>query len=305
MCLYTTYIPNRRYKPNKKNKGKPGIARAAELLSVPKKCGKCIECRKEKAREWEFRLEQQISKDETAHFVTLTFNEESLNSLKKEHTDDNELCAAAIKRMIKRCERKIGTLKHWFVNEQGHEGTERIHLHGFIWGDGAIEAVKEKWQYGFIFDSGRPKEGAIKYCVKYSYKFDEKHPNFKQKVFASKGIGKDWLKSTEAKRMQNTGKEEPIRLKDGRKMKMPMYFYRKLFNDETREEMFIAKQREEYMFAAGKKIKKTKAGYRYAKEITMTKIEEAIRMGLDSSTEKKDTKKFAIIEKNTTFAQNI
>lgn len=299
MCLQTRFIRNPKYKANKKNKGRPEIARAAELLYVPIKCGECVECRKEKAREWEFRLENEIEGDQSAHFLTLTFNEENLSKLKNETNDDNELCARAIELLCKRCERSIGTLKHWFINEQGHEGTERLHLHGFIWGEGAIEEVKKKWTYGYIFDSGVPREGAIKYCVKYTYKYDEAHPEFKQKVFASKGIGKKWLKTAEAQRMIEREVEEPARLKDGRKMKLPMYFYRKIMNDEKREEAFVAKQRQDFFWAAGRKFKKTKAGYREAKAVTQTKIDEMIRLGTGRKIKIKNQEKFASIEKNS------
>lgn len=304
MCLQTRFIRNPRYKPNKKNNGRPEVARAAELLFVPIKCGECIECRKEKAREWEFRLENELQGDQTARFITLTFNEEALDKLKLETPDDNALCSRAIELLCKRCERKLKSLKHWFINELGHEGTERIHLHGFVWGKGAIEEVKKKWTFGYIFDSGVPQGGAIKYCVKYTYKFDEAHPEFKQKVFASKGIGRKWLKTVEAERMMEREKEEPARLKDGRKMKLPMYFYRKIMSDEAREKAFIEKQRQPYMWACGKKIKKTKKGYLYAKALTDAKIEEMLQLKTGRLAKARSDSKFAMIEKNTTFAQN-
>lgn len=299
MCLQTRFIRNPKYKPNKKNKGQPEIAKAAELLYVPIKCGECIECRREKAREWEFRLENEIKDDQSAHFITLTFDEKSLMKLKNETNNDNELCARAIELLCKRCERIIGTLKHWFINEQGHEGTERLHLHGFVWGMGAIDAVKEKWTFGYIFDSGTPQEGAIKYCVKYTYKFDERHPEFKQKVFASKGIGRKWLKTAEAQRMIEKEVEEPARLKDGRKMKLPMYFYRKIMNEEARERAFIAKQRDPYFWACGAKYKKTKQNYLHAKKVTDTKIDEMLRLGTGRLIRKKNNEKFGNIERNS------
>lgn len=305
MCLQTRFIKNPRYRPNKKNKGRPELPRAAELLYVPIKCGECIECRKEKAREWEFRLENELCGDETARFVTLTFNEEKLAELQRETNDNNALCARAIELLCKRCEREIKTLKHWFINEQGHEGTERIHLHGFVWGVGAIEAVKEKWTFGYVFDSGLPQGGAIKYCVKYTYKFDDKHPDFKQKVFASKGIGKKWLETVEAKRMTEREVEEPARLMDGRKMKLPMYFYRKIMSDRAREDAFISKQRQPYMWACGKKIKKNQKGYLYAKAVTETKIDEMLRLKTGRRVRVKKEEKFAMIEKNTMFASKI
>ena len=51
MCLYPTFVKNPKYKPNKKNKGKPPVCKDRRLLYIPTKCGCCIECRKEKQME--------------------------------------------------------------------------------------------------------------------------------------------------------------------------------------------------------------------------------------------------------------
>ena len=64
MCLYPTYVKNPKYKPNKKNKGKPPVCKDRRLLYIPTKCGCCIECRKEKQREWRVRLETVLTKEE-------------------------------------------------------------------------------------------------------------------------------------------------------------------------------------------------------------------------------------------------
>ena len=60
MCLYPTFTKNPKYKPNKKNNGKPPICRDRRLFYIPIKCGCCIECRKEKQREWRVRLEEEL-----------------------------------------------------------------------------------------------------------------------------------------------------------------------------------------------------------------------------------------------------
>ena len=46
MCLYPTFVKNPKYKPNKKNKGKPPVCKDRRLYYIPVKCGCCIECRK-------------------------------------------------------------------------------------------------------------------------------------------------------------------------------------------------------------------------------------------------------------------
>jgi hypothetical protein len=77
MCLYTKYILNKKYMYTKKNQGNVPECNDERLRYVPTKCGKCIECRKEKARNWRIRLAEELKNNPDALFITLTFNEEN------------------------------------------------------------------------------------------------------------------------------------------------------------------------------------------------------------------------------------
>ena len=81
MCLYPKLIPNPKYKANKKSGGNipPVIDDLVKL--VPIGCQECIECRKQKAREWQVRLHEDIKTHRNGKFITLTFNTESLQKL--------------------------------------------------------------------------------------------------------------------------------------------------------------------------------------------------------------------------------
>ena len=81
MCLYTKYITNKKYQPNKKNNFRAPICKDRRLLLVPAKCGRCIECRKEKQRAWMVRLIEELKTDNKCYFVTLTFNDEQYDYL--------------------------------------------------------------------------------------------------------------------------------------------------------------------------------------------------------------------------------
>ena len=88
MCLYTKYILNKKYMYTKKNQGNVPECKDERLRYVPVKCGKCIECRKEKARNWRIRLAEELKNNSNALFITLTFNEKNTrnyhgNCLKK------------------------------------------------------------------------------------------------------------------------------------------------------------------------------------------------------------------------------
>ena len=138
MCLYTKYILNKKYMYTKKNQGNVPKCKDERLRYVPAKCGKCIECRKEKARNWRIRLAEELKKSPNALFITLTFNEENYQQLAWElfkkskenlnYTEQNEMCKTAVRRWLERIRKKTKrSIKHWLVTEKG-EDYGRIHL---------------------------------------------------------------------------------------------------------------------------------------------------------------------------------
>ena len=81
MCLYPKLIKNRKYIANKKNGGNIPAVTDNRVLLVPVGCGKCMECTKQRARNWSIRLQEEIRHDKTAQFVTLTLSNESYAEL--------------------------------------------------------------------------------------------------------------------------------------------------------------------------------------------------------------------------------
>ena len=104
MCLYPKLIKNRKYVANKKNEGNVPTANDDRVLFVPVGCGNCIECKRQKKREWQVRLHEELKDDARALFMTMTFNDESLDKLEKEckTEEPNEIAARAIKLFGKR-----------------------------------------------------------------------------------------------------------------------------------------------------------------------------------------------------------
>ena len=87
MCLYPRMIDNRKYRANKKNGGNIPPIKDQRTKQVPIGCQTCIECRKQKAREWTARLQEDIKQHKHAQFITLTY---STPSLQKILQDDRE-----------------------------------------------------------------------------------------------------------------------------------------------------------------------------------------------------------------------
>lgn len=242
MCLYTRYIPNPKFKKNKKNGGNPPICTDRRIAEIPIECGDCIECRRKKARQWAIRLKKEIQYDRTGQFVTLTFSDEKMK-YHEEYTgtkEANEVATAAIKLFRERWRKKYGkSIKHWFITELGHKGTERMHIHGIIFTDKTKEEIEERWQNGRIDVGYEMNEKCINYIMKYITKIDKDHKGFKGKINPSPGIGKDYLNKWETyrNRYQEGGKtEENIKTENGTKIAMPTYMRNKIYTEEEREQ---------------------------------------------------------------------
>ena len=123
MCLYPKMIKNPKYLPNKKNNNNPPEITDKRVRYVPIGCGNCIECRKQKKREWQIRMNEEIKHDRTGKVITLT-----------SYGIENQIATLATRRFLERWRKKYKkSVKHWLITELGHEGTENIHLHGIIW----------------------------------------------------------------------------------------------------------------------------------------------------------------------------
>ena len=81
MCLYPKLIKNRRYVPNKKNGGVPPQCPDERLRYVTAACGKCMECRQQKQRQWLVRMSEELRQEPNAYFITLTIDDKSYSEL--------------------------------------------------------------------------------------------------------------------------------------------------------------------------------------------------------------------------------
>lgn len=262
MCLYPTFIKNPKYKPNKKNKGKPPVCVDRRLYYIPTKCGCCIECRKEKQREWRVRLDEEL-RTNYGYFITLTVSPEGIKEL-EEHTNlswelnPNEIATKALRLFLERARKDTGkSIKHWCVTELG-EKKDRIHLHGIFFGQKSAELIKKHWKYGFSFIGQYCNSRSVNYMTKYMLKVDIKHPTFKQIVLASPGIGAEYMNRLDYLwQKQNYKKIEvaTYTFRNGTKMAMPRYYKNKIFTDKEREKMWINNLNRGILWIYGEKVK--------------------------------------------------
>lgn len=263
-------MENKRYKANKSNKGIVPKAWDARLMKIEVPCGKCYECRKKRAREWQVRLSIEVENTQHVRFMTMTFSDEAFEQLKErvghkiEEHNANEYATEAIKLFLKRWKKiKKEPLKHWLVTELGHKqrkngikATERLHLHGFLWTNEECSEIERIWKYGWVDTGEYVNQQSVCYCVKYVSKVNEEHPNFIAKVFASPGLGKQWLETKQANDRKYKGEDtiETFKLPNGQKIDMPTYFRRKLINDEEREKLRIQRMEKGVKYICGEKV---------------------------------------------------
>ena len=118
------------------------------VMYVPIGCKKCIECIKQRGRQWQVRLLEEVRTAKNGHFVTLTFNTESLkeivNAIYEERGGeiiegyelDNAIATLAVRRFLERWRKKHKkSVRHWLVTELGHGTTEHVRIHGILWTD--------------------------------------------------------------------------------------------------------------------------------------------------------------------------
>lgn len=262
MCLYPQYFKNPKYLPNKKNKGRPPICVDRRLLYIPAKCGCCIECRKEKQREWRVRLEEEL-RSSFGYFTTLTISPEGIKEIEgktglKWEENPNEIATKALRLFLERVRKGTGkSIRHWCVTELG-EKRDRIHLHGIFYGQKSAELIRKHWKYGFVFIGGYCNSRSINYMTKYMLKVDIKHPEFKQIVLASSGIGAGYMDRLDYLWQKQNYKNINVAtytFRNGTKMAMPKYYKDKIFSEKEKETMWVNNLNRGVLWIYGEKVK--------------------------------------------------
>lgn len=296
MCLHSKLIENRKYTATKKNGGivppLPLINFNGKMIPdervkwVPVPCGKCMECTKKKSREWSIRLQEEIKTEENGIFVTLTFSDESIAEISKDinglkgYDLDNEIATIATRRFLERWRKKYKkSVRHWLVTELGHNGTENIHMHGFIWVNNmnkkdARNEIEKIWKYGWIYPQEKDlsknyvSERTINYSVKYINKIDEKHKEYKPKVLTSAGIGSNYLKRSDAEKNKYAGKgktREYYKTKQGKKVGLTTYYRNNIYTEQEKEKLWQEKLDSNTRYIAGEKVDVSKNDKTYNK----------------------------------------
>nr|QJB19732.1 MAG: replication initiator protein [Microvirus sp.] len=277
MCLFEQKMKNPHYVTNEQNRGIIPIPEDMRQLEIAIGCGWCEECRKKLANEWRIRLYEEYKENNRAEFVTLSFSPEGIEQLENEikekkykgiegdEIDVNILASYAIRMYTERWRKKYKKAqRHWMITELGHKNSERIHLHGIIWnttntpGEEFRKDIVEKWKYGNVWIGQYVNEKTINYITKYITKLDTYHKGYKQKIITSKGIGKGYINSEQAKRNQYRGADTNTTYKaqNGYIIELPRYYKDKLYNEEQKQKLWSNLLDKEELYIKGVKFSK-------------------------------------------------
>ena len=213
------------------------LVKGVETGYMPFPCGKCPACIRRRVSGWAFRLNKQSEQSNSAHFVTLTYNDEHIKKTKNGfETLVKKDVQDFFKRLRKLTKQKIS---YYAVGEYGDTG-ERPHYHIILF-NANPKIVENAWKLNDItlgnVHFGDVGDASVGYTLKYISK-DKKIPQFngddRQKEFAlmSKGLGAGYLTEHMVKwhTKGNIENKVYLPLKDGKKAAMPRYYKDKLYD---------------------------------------------------------------------------
>lgn len=218
------------------------MVRPGTGTSVPVPCGRCAPCKKRRVSQWVFRLTQEEKISTSSHFVTLTYDTESVpispNGFMTLHKPD-------LQNFFKRL-RKLSPdakIKYYAVGEYGSTN-KRPHYHMIIFNVPNTQNFVDAWTLnGKLIgnvDIRQVNTNRMAYTMKYIDKppmprLFKRQDQVKEFPLMSKGIGSNYLSSASRKyHKQNLDKNYVTGL-DNHKIAMPKYYRDKILTDDERE----------------------------------------------------------------------
>ena len=218
------------------------------FIAVP--CGKCIACQQNRRAMWSFRLEQELKVAQSAHFLTLTYDD-----LHLPRSDTGFPCVLTrdVQLFLKRLRKLItpAKIRYFLVSEYGSE-THRPHYHVIMFNfpkDKDLNTYLSKsWTLGH-FSVGTVTSASIAYVTKYCLKDisspDDYEPNF---MLCSRkpAIGSNYLTP---EILQYFKSHDPFVVKQGYRLSLPKYY-----KDRVEQNTFRKVQLSQLYFEKAKQI---------------------------------------------------
>lgn len=220
-------------------------------ISVP--CGKCPECLQKKRSEWTFRLLTELNICNSAHFITLTYDDDNLPNFDIRtntfidrggfnyegnpdvaHYLEKKEAQLFIKRLRKENDKvSKEQLRYFFVGEYGDK-TRRPHYHAIFFNlkKNVVDNIEKIWKYGFVH-VGEVNQSSIHYVTKYMLKHQEEKNTFS---LCSKRpfIGHSYL-TPSIKRYHKKHNDMKVQFMDSTKIGMPRIYKSKIYSKISRQ----------------------------------------------------------------------
>lgn len=156
------------------------IKRTDEKQSVP--CGKCPQCLARRISGWSFRLMQEDKKSDSSHFITLTYDTDTVPISDKGYMSLNKRDVQLFFKRLRKAHGK-SNIKYYACGEYGTKG-KRPHYHAILF-NANIELLQDAWRCGQIH-YGTVSAASVGYTLKYMckpskipmHKNDDRQPEF-------------------------------------------------------------------------------------------------------------------------------
>lgn len=211
------------------------IKREGRTLEVP--CGKCALCMQRKRDQWTFRIEKELKDAISAHFLTLTYDDDNLPLTDSGNTLYKRDCQTFMKR-LRKFDSKVSEInksrfrtKYFITGEYG-TNTDRAHYHLILlnFDKKTIESIDSIWKKGHTH-IGEVNTKSIKYITKYLInRIMDEGQRIGEFNLMSKGIGAGYLEKNRS--IHQNGKEYVID-NSGKKMSLPRYYKEKIKKEEN------------------------------------------------------------------------
>jgi hypothetical protein len=231
-------------------------------------CGRCTFCRATRANEWSFRIREEMKVSRTAHFITLTYEEEKVPIAVVGNTP---VCLTLhykdLQDFIQRLRRHVGRkgifkvlapsesllearrnarVRYFAVGEYGTR-TFRPHYHGIFFNVDpyTIERIAQVWQLG-LCHVGTVTDASINYVTRYMLTADYQHLHenaVKPRALMSKnpGLGTTYAKSH--KDYHKRLKKHMVHVGNGVEIPMPRLLSEKVFTRIERDQNIAENER--------------------------------------------------------------
>lgn len=197
-------------------------------IRVP--CGKCFECRRDRAKSWSFRLYQEAKRHDKQLFVTLTYSDDNLIYA----GDHPTLVKSDLQKFFKRLRWNIkpNKIKYYACGEYGGR-TRRPHYHAILFG-ATHEEVLAAWNGGHVH-FGDCSSASIGYVTGYLCKgglrdYSPCEPEFS---VMSKGLGNNYL-TPQMIKYHEQNLATYVTNPGGDIQQIPRYYKERIFTEEDR-----------------------------------------------------------------------